>query len=331
MSLNPPYVTAVVAAVGVAGSAYCAYKFYEATKKRIPENWVEVGKLKDLYVYPIKSCAPVLLKEVESTDLGLKQGWLRDRVLMVVDDKKNFITARVYPDMLSVFPSINGAILTLTHNDAEPVSVNLAEVITTKTTKATVWGTSVDTYDCGEAVGKWFSKLLGVEGLRMMYYASDKCRPLRDATNKYIFKFGNSDTGALPDETSYNLINEASVEDLNTRLPNPVTHQHFRPNFVLQGAKALDEDNWRFIKIGECVFEIIKPCFRCVLTTIDPETGVRDAKTEPLQTLRSYRMPEDPAIRKAAGTSPRMGVQMTLRTPPGGKVRLNDTISVSYA
>lgn len=68
--------------------------------------------------------------------------------------------------------------------------------------------------------------------------------------------------GALPDETSFNLINESSIEDLNTRLKSPVSHNYFRPNFVVAGAKPLDEDNWKFIKIGDTVFKNIKPCTR---------------------------------------------------------------------
>lgn len=70
--------------------------------------------------------------------------------------------------------------------------------------------------------------------------------------------------GALPDETSYNLVNEASIDDLNSRLASDsqVTVRNFRPNFLLSGAQAYDEDKWKFLKIGENVFEIIKPCFR---------------------------------------------------------------------
>lgn len=108
-------------------------------------------------MYPIKSCGPILLNKVECTTLGLKDGWLRDRsvnnnlkklyyvtflllfflitivicnfrVLMVVDEKNNFITARAYPQLLLVKPLVRNSILTLSYDGMETLHVNLAEV-----------------------------------------------------------------------------------------------------------------------------------------------------------------------------------------------------------
>uniref|UniRef100_A0A2A4J1D0 MOSC domain-containing protein n=1 Tax=Heliothis virescens TaxID=7102 RepID=A0A2A4J1D0_HELVI len=325
------YVTASVAAAGVLGSAYCAYRLYQNYQNKptkIPETWTQVGVLKTLSVFPIKSCGAILLNQAECTLLGLKDGWLRDRVLMVVDEKNNFITARVYPELFAVEPSFKSSVLTLKHANMESVSVNLAEVVATqKRIKAVVWGDPVPVYDCGREVSEWFTKVLNRnnEKYRLVYYASENCRKMVKA-DKY-YKFGKNDTGAFPDETSYNLINEASVEDLDRRVESTrITTNHFRPNFLLTGAKPYEEDNWKFVKIGENVFEIIKPCMRCLLTTIDPETGIRDPKVEPLTTLRKYRLAETPAERKAAGNSPRMGLQMTLRSGPGGLISVNDPI-----
>ncbi|GBP79995.1 Mitochondrial amidoxime-reducing component 1 [Eumeta japonica] len=122
---------------------------------------------------------------------------------------------------------------------------------------------------------------------RLVYYAAERSRPLRHPDS--VFKFEKEDTGALPDECAFNLINDASVDDLNKHLDgNKVSWRNFRPNFLVVGAHPYDEDYWKFIKIGEVVFEVLKPCTRCVLTTIDPETGIRDVKTEPLTTLKRW-------------------------------------------
>ena len=86
--------------------------------------------------------------------------------------------------------------------------------------------------------------------------------------------------------TSYTLQNEASIQDLNERLKDPVVPLNFRPNFVMKGPKAFEEDNWEWVKIGEIVFRKAKPCTRCIFTTIDPETGEKHPKYEPLKTLR---------------------------------------------
>lgn len=321
MTSQVSYTTAVVTTVGVLGGAYCAFKLYqEKYKQKLPEHWTRVGTLEDIYVYPIKSCGPVKLAKAECSILGLRDEWLRDRVLMVVDSKNNFITARGYPELLTVHPTIRNSILTLKHADMESLNVNLAEVIALQSPKtAQVWGVPVPVYDCGGEASEWFSRLLDRSACnyRLVYYASQKSRPLRQSTNKF-YKFTNNDTGALPDEVPFNLINQASVDDLNTRLEDiQVTPRNFRPNFVLTGAKSYDEDNWKYVKIGDNVFEIIKACTRCIMTTIDPETGVRNSKAEPLATLKSYRQIEDPVIRRSAGNTPRMGIQMSLRSGPG--------------
>lgn len=91
------------------------------------------------------------------------------------------------------------------------------------------------------------------------------------------------------DLSSYLLINKASVDELNTRLPESVSVRHFRPNIVIEGedATAFTEDNWDWIKIGDVIFRNVKPCTRCIFITINPDTAIRNPKREPLKTLES--------------------------------------------
>ncbi|CAH0400426.1 unnamed protein product [Chilo suppressalis] len=341
MSNQAQYVTAGVVAAGAAGAAGAAYFAYRAyretnnTKLPRPEDWRHVGTLKELYAYPIKSCASVKLERGECTSLGLKNGWLRDRVLMVVDEKNNFLTARACPEMVLVRPTVRNSILTLNHPDAaEPLHINLAEVIALqKPQTARVWGVEVPVFDCGSEASKWLTSVLdhSAKIYKLVYYSSQTSREMRGLGTELYKRFRKEDASALSDEVPFNLINQASLDDLNGRLQDlTVSPCNFRPNFVLSGtAKPYEEDNWRFIKIGENVFEILKPCTRCLLTTVDPETGVRNAKTEPLETLRSYRLIEDPVLRKAVGNSPRMGLQMALRSESGHQVALGDPIYIA--
>lgn len=93
------------------------------------------------------------------------------------------------------------------------------------------------------------------------------------------------------DFTSYLIINQASVDELNNRIPNAnITALNFRPNILVEGenAKAYSEDNWDWVKIGDAILYLAKPCTRCVFTTIDPETGIKSESNEPLKTLRTY-------------------------------------------
>jgi len=83
------------------------------------------------------------------------------------------------------------------------------------------------------------------------------------------------------------LLSENSVTELNHRLQNPVTVMRFRPNIILRGAAAFAEDNWREIRSGDLVLDVLKPCARCSVITIDPETGLRDP--EPITALAKFR------------------------------------------
>ncbi|GIT07213.1 MAG: hypothetical protein CM1200mP30_08430 [Pseudomonadota bacterium] len=84
------------------------------------------------------------------------------------------------------------------------------------------------------------------------------------------------------------LISEASLLDLNSRVPEEITMKRFRPNLVVKNTDPYQEDNWEAIRIGDCELQIVKPCSRCVLTTVDPENGEFSGR-EPLQTLAKYR------------------------------------------
>ncbi len=85
------------------------------------------------------------------------------------------------------------------------------------------------------------------------------------------------------------LVSRASLEELNRRLPRPVTMEHFRPNLVLEGCEPFAEDSWKRLRVGGVELELVKPCARCVFTTVDPLTGVKARDGEPLRTLTRFR------------------------------------------
>ena len=91
----------------------------------------------------------------------------------------------------------------------------------------------------------------------------------------------------------YLLANEASLRDLQQRCPASVSIEQFRPNLVVTGAAAWDEDSWKVIRIGEVVFDVAKPCSRCIFTTVSPERGQKHPSGEPLETLKRFRTAQD--------------------------------------
>jgi uncharacterized protein YcbX len=91
----------------------------------------------------------------------------------------------------------------------------------------------------------------------------------------------------LSDGFPYLIISQASLEDLNGRLKEPVGMERFRPNLVIAGGAAFQEDGWRSVRIGTARFDLVKPCGRCIIITTDQRTSERDK--EPLRTLATYR------------------------------------------
>ena len=61
----------------------------------------------------------------------------------------------------------------------------------------------------------------------------------------------------------------------------------FRPNLVFTGGAPYIEDTFENFSIGTNIFSGVKLCARCVLTTIDQQTGIKGQ--EPLRTLAEYR------------------------------------------
>jgi uncharacterized protein YcbX len=184
---------------------------------------------------------------------------------MIVDSSGGFVTGRKYPKLVQVMPSIEGDTMTLRAIGMPDVNISFKELLRKKTSKATVWDEKVDVVDVGDDAARWLSRFILQEdvGLRLVYYPS--LLPSRDVRkkNKIFDTAFRKDTGALHDATSFMLINEQSVDELNTRVENAVTPLQFRPNFVVKGPQAFDEDTWKYVKIGdEVIFQNVKPCTR---------------------------------------------------------------------
>jgi hypothetical protein len=97
------------------------------------------------------------------------------------------------------------------------------------------------------------------------------------------------DEVAFADAYPLMVISQAALDALNARLAAPVPMARFRPNLVIGASAAHVEDGWTRVRIGDIEFQAVKPCTRCVFTTIDPATMTRDAHGEPLRTLATYR------------------------------------------
>ncbi|WP_016985459.1 MOSC domain-containing protein [Pseudomonas crudilactis] len=243
-------------------------------------------RLSALYRYPLKSGKVDVLKSVDLDKLGLDG----DRRWMLVDEASGrFLTQRAEAKMsqLSALWNAQGG-LTLSAPEHSPIDIALpgndAEL-----RGVTIWRDTLRVPDAGEEAARWVSDFIG-KPTRLVQVPLDRARTTQAG---YGYE---DDQVAFADGFPLLLIGEASLQDLSDRVGRPLEMLRFRPNLVIEGGEAYAEDGWKRIRIGDVEFRVVKPCSRCILTTIDPQTGERSADREPLATLQKYRAQADGAM-----------------------------------
>jgi hypothetical protein len=146
-----------------------------------------------------------------------------------------------------------------------------------------IWDDEVEARSCGEEADAWAAALLG-EGCRLVALAGDDARPVDPAYAR------PDDRVSFADGYPFLLTTTASLHELSRRAGTRLEMARFRPNLVVDGATPFAEDAWTRIRVGDLTFRVVKPCVRCVVTTLDPATGV--AGREPLRTLATFRRTE---------------------------------------
>jgi len=245
-----------------------------------------------LFVYPVKSCAAIALDDALIEQDGLQ--W--DRRWMVVDANGQFVTQREYPSMARIATALGADALHLSVDGAATeLSVPFAPPANAGRVPVTVWRDSFDAIDEGDTAARWFSDVIGAP-LRLVRFPDDVTR----LANRKWTKDIDAPT-RFADGYPLLVTTEASLAELNGRLDAkgvpPLPMNRFRPNVVLGGTEAFDEDFAGALSIGPAgadhrvVLRPVKPCARCPITTVDQSTGTIDPRWphEPLDTLAGYR------------------------------------------
>lgn len=249
------------------------------------------ASIEQLWIYPIKSCAGVRLDEAELTDTGL----LYDRAWMVVDEQGGFVSQRELPRLALIQPSFKLGQLVL--RAPGMLSLHLALDAAEEPATVRVWQDTVQAYDMGEVAAQWFSDFLG----RRLRLARFDPEVKRASDPRWT---GGREAGTqFADGFALLVTSAASLAELNERLVGaghaPVDQRRLRPNIVLGGLQAHDEDRTGALSIhtdaGVAVIEPVKPCARCPIPDVDPDTA--QTATVVNDTLRGYRA--DPRVNGA--------------------------------
>ncbi len=236
--------------------------------------------IQDIYIYPVKSLKGIRIK----TAVLEKRGLQHDRRWMLVDEKNHFLSQREISE-LTLFDLIQtNDGFKITHpiaNNSEfilPFTIEQGKHI-----NVTIWDDICPAIEYEEA-SNWFSKQLNIK-CKLVY--------MPDTSNRYVEKefAHNNEITSFSDGYPLLLISQESLNELNKNLTSPIEMIRFRPNIVISGSYAFEEDLWKIININKIEITVAKPCERCVIPTINPLTGKKEKKIN--TALSKFRMREN--------------------------------------
>ncbi|MDJ0575036.1 MAG: MOSC domain-containing protein [Xenococcaceae cyanobacterium MO_234.B1] len=243
----------------------------------------------ELWIYPIKSCQGIKLQQAEVTS----KGFVWDREMMVISQRGKFLTQRQFPQLAKVQVAIaeNTISLSLQDNSIEPIT--FIPTLQGQETEVEIWRDHTIAIDQGDQVAEWFHQVLELQ-------PEKQCRLVRQSP-QYIRPVNPK---IAPDPTPVSfadgypvlITTTASLKELNRRITETyqdpeliVPMNRFRPNIVVETELPFDEDNWKLVQVGEIKFAVVKPSSRCIITTVDQQTGNVNRLKEPLRTLGTFR------------------------------------------
>lgn len=259
--------------------------------------------IKSLHTYPVKSMRAFSFADVVVGGDGLPG----DREFVVTDLQGKFLTQRQIPLMATVEAVLENGKLRL--STAKSGGISLEMPTDGPEEAVTVWRDEVQGLSMGPAADEFVTSILG-RPARLFRYQPLKPR-VRQSPRGVDYELH------FPDQAQIMMTNLQSLSALNAVLPVALPMDRFRANFVIEGADAWAEEGWKEIHIGDAQFEVMKPCSRCKIVTIDQATGTVGSP-EVLTVLKS----EIKGEQKAADFG------MHLRILRGGRVAVGDEVQV---
>ena len=230
-----------------------------------------------LNIYPVKSCRGIALSIARIASTGFEH----DREWLIVQPNGRFVTQREQPRLALIRPTLGADMLTLGVPDLEPLEIPLAHE--GSATQVVCWKDQCAAIDAGDKAAHWLERFLGQPHRLVRFDPSFKRRSDPTWTGDLVAHAQFSD--GFP----WLLLSQASLHDLNSRLDTPLPMNRFRPNIVVDGIDAYEEDRIGELTLGQVAMRPVKPCTRCAITTTDQDSGRRTGE-DPLKTLRRYRL-----------------------------------------
>lgn len=235
-----------------------------------------MAAIQALNFYPVKSCRGISVQAAKVTPTGFEH----DREWLIVDANNRFITQREEPRLALIVPALGTEALELTAPAREPIRIGLNDE--GESVEVVIWRDRCAAFDLGPAPAAWLSDFLG-KPVRLVRF---------DRRRKRISNpEWTGDVEALTqfsDAFAWLVLSQASLDDLNTRLPETLPMNRFRPNIVIADVAPYAEDRAHELRAGNVTLRIVKPCTRCAIPTTDQDTAVRKGD-QPLRTLKEYR------------------------------------------
>ncbi|HEY9117312.1 MAG TPA: MOSC N-terminal beta barrel domain-containing protein [Roseivirga sp.] len=234
--------------------------------------------IKSLHIYPIKSLGGISL----STTKVERRGFQYDRRWMLIDENSRFISQRENPKLALLQPEINGETMTIMDRSQQldALTFSLAEP-ESHAIKVMVWDDECLAKPLNQSVNDWFSNFMR-KPIQLVYMHEGS---QRIADQRYAPK--SDDLVSFADGYPILAISQKSVDLLSEKLGHEIASDRFRPNIVISGIEAHEEDTLAEIELGGLKLFGVKPCARCVMITINQQTA--EQGKEPTKTLSNYR------------------------------------------
>lgn len=223
--------------------------------------------IEGFYIYPVKSTQKITLSETNVLNTGFK--W--DRYFGIVNNNNELLTAREKPELLQIKIDFNNENQIFSFKNSR-CAICFSDEKEYTQTKISVFKKTENALVVPGKINNWLTTIL-----------NEPCQLVKINPNE--LRQNNQNTITLSDVAPIHLISKESLAALNQKLDTAIHQDRFRANIIVSGSEALDENNWKTVIIGNCKFNVISPTERCSLITIDPESGKKSTKQEPLRTL----------------------------------------------